>query len=145
MVILLFGGAKALQGLQNLIVITALPFAIILILMVVALLKELRSDPLAIRTHFEEVALSKAVIRGVKEHGDNFALTVEPVEDEYATGADFDSTAEEHTDWYQRRDEEGNEVDYDYETGEYLDDTGQPAVQVDGDPSTDADIRGGSH
>ena len=57
----------------------------------------------------------------------------------------FITTAEEHTDWYQRRDEEGNEVDYDYETGEYLDDTGQPAVQVDADPSTDAETRGGSH
>src|SRR5690606_5511569 len=36
-VILLFGGQNALQGLQNLIVVSALPFAVVLVLMAVAL------------------------------------------------------------------------------------------------------------
>lgn len=129
-VILLTGSENALQGLQNLITVTALPFSIILILICIAFLKELRSDPMAIRQQFAEVAVENAVHQGVSEHGDNFALKVEkttPTSD-YATGADFDSTASEVTDWYVRRDEEGNEVGYDYEKGEY---TGEiPVVEA---------------
>ena len=121
-VILLFGGENALNGLQNLVVVTALPFAFILVLMAVALVKELRHDPMAIRDHFQEVAIENAVKHGVAEYGDHFALAIEPTapDSEYATGAEFDSTAPEVTEWYARTDEEGNPVEYDYETGEYL-------------------------
>lgn len=121
-VILLFGGENALKGLQNLIVVTALPFAVILILMVVALVRELRNDPMVIRDHYQEMAVENAVKAGVAEYGDNFALSIEPTSthSEFATGAEFDSTAAEVTDWYVRTDEEGNPVEYDYETGEYL-------------------------
>ncbi|MGK7224003.1 BCCT family transporter [Kocuria flava] len=123
-VMLLTGGASALQGLQNLIVVTALPFSVIIVLMCFALYKELRNDPQAIRHRFERSAVEKAVRYGVTEHGDNFALAVTPTEatSEYATGHGFDSTADEVTGWYVRRDEEGNPVAYDYGTGEYLDD-----------------------
>ncbi|ATG53160.1 choline transporter [Brachybacterium vulturis] len=125
-VILQFGGENALKGLQNLIVVTALPFAVILILMVVALVKELRNDPMIIRDHYQEVAIENAVKVGVAEYGDHFALSVEPTstDSEFATGAEFDSTAAEVTDWYVRTDEEGNPVEYDYETGEYLSEGG---------------------
>ncbi|WPF69417.1 BCCT family transporter [Corynebacterium sp. 21KM1197] len=120
-VILLSGGDNALKGLQNLITITALPFALILVGMVVALLRELRHDPAAIRQDYQRRAVANAVVHGVREYGDNFALAVEPSrEEEYATGADFDSAAEEVVEWYARTDEEGNRVGYDYETGEYL-------------------------
>lgn len=125
-VILQFGGEDALKGLQNLIVVTALPFAVILILMTVALVKELRNDPMIIRDHYQEVAIENAVKLGVAEYGDHFALTVEPTstDSEFATGAEFDSTAAEVTDWYVRTDEEGSPVEYDYETGEYLSESG---------------------
>lgn len=120
-VILLAGGDNALKGLQNLITITALPFAVILVGMVVALLRELRHDPAVIRQDYQHRAVANAVVHGVREYGDNFALAVEPSgAGEYATGADFDSAAEEVVDWYARTDEEGNRVGYDYETGEYL-------------------------
>ncbi|MBP3088930.1 BCCT family transporter [Corynebacterium sp. sy017] len=120
-VILLSGGNNALKGLQNLITITALPFALILIAMAVALVKELRHDPTTIRQVFQHRAVENAVVHGVREYGDNFALAIEASkEEEYATGADFDSTAEEVVEWYARTDEEGNRVGYDYETGEYL-------------------------
>lgn len=119
-VILLFGGRNALQGLQNLIVVTALPFALVLVLMAVALVKLLRNDPQAIRENYEQWALEKAVKHGVATYGDNFALTVEPTDDERATGGDFDSTSPELTEWYARTDEDGNPVDYDYEKGEYV-------------------------
>ncbi|MEJ4099752.1 BCCT family transporter [Corynebacterium mastitidis] len=120
-VILLAGGDNALKGLQNLITITALPFAVILVGMVVALLRELRHDPAVIRQDYQHRAVANAVVHGVREYGDNFALAVEPSgTGEYATGADFDSAAEEVVEWYARTDEEGNRVGYDYETGEYL-------------------------
>ena len=121
-VILLFGGENALNGLQNLVVVTALPFAFILVLMAAALVKELRNDPMAIRDHFQEVAIENAVKQGVSEYGDHFALSIEPTapDSEYATGGEFDSTAPEVTEWYARTDEDGNPVEYDYETGEYL-------------------------
>lgn len=121
-VILLAGGEDALQGLQNLITVTALPFAVILVLMCVALLKELRSDPYTIRSDFEEGALANAVVHGVRDYGDNFALSIEETEpkSDYATGGDFNSRSADVTDWYTRTDEDGNPVDYDYESGEYI-------------------------
>lgn len=120
-VILLAGGTHALEGLRNLITVTALPFSIILVLMVVALLKELRSDPMAIRLKFAQTAIRNAVVHGVKEYGDDFALSIERTESEYATGKAFDSTSHKNTEWYARTDEDGNPVGYDYESGEYLD------------------------
>ncbi|WIK81957.1 BCCT family transporter [Micrococcus lylae] len=122
-VMLLTGGDTALSGLQNLITITALPFSVVIVLMAIALFRELRNDPQAIREHYKDEALEKAVRLGIEDHGDDFTLAVQPVaaDSPYAVGGDFDSTAAEVTDWYQRRDEDGNEVAYDYETGEYLD------------------------
>lgn len=123
-VILLAGGKNALQGLQNLITVTALPFAVIIVLMCIALVRELRHDPASIRHYYAEEAVSNAVIHGVREYGDNFALTVEPTDDDsdYATGGKFNSTAAEVTEWYARTDEEGHAVGYDYEAGRYVED-----------------------
>ncbi|MEL4356697.1 MULTISPECIES: BCCT family transporter [unclassified Luteococcus] len=127
-VILFFGGQNALQGLQNLVVVTALPFAVILVLMAVALVKLLRNDPQAIRETYQDWAIQKAVKHGVSTYGDNFALVVEPTDeaDERATGGDFDSTAPEVTEWYTRTDEDGNPVEYDYEKGEYVEEGDVP-------------------
>lgn len=140
-VILLFGGQNALQGLQNLIVVSALPFAVVLVLMAVALVKELRNDPMAIREHYQEAAVENAVKAGVAEYGDHFALAIEPTapDSEYATGGEFDSTAPEVTEWYARTDEDGNPIDYDYERGVYLDADGNPLPDEDegADPGAD--------
>ena len=120
-VILLAGGRNALQGLQNLITVTALPFAVIIVLMCIALVRELRHDPASIRHFYEDEAVSNAIVRGVRDYGDSFALSIEPTDGDYATGAHFNSTAAEVTDWYARTDEEGRAVGYDYEAGEYVD------------------------
>ena len=71
----------------------------------------------------KRVSTSKFNDPDINDFGDNFALAVEPTDpsSEYATGADFDSAAPEVTDWYVRRDEDGNEVSYDYQLGEYTD------------------------
>lgn len=121
-VILVSGGNQALQGLQNFITVTALPFAFIIIAMVLALMRELAYDPAVIRQQFEEQALANAVVQGVREHGDDFALAIEQTEpdSEFSTGADFDSTSAEATEWYVRTDEEGEPIPYDYEAGEYI-------------------------
>ncbi|MER0101621.1 BCCT family transporter [Corynebacterium sp. KPL2734] len=123
-VILMSGGKNALQGLQNLITITALPFAVIIVLMCIALIRELRHDPASIRHYYEHQAVSNAVIHGVRDYGDNFALSIEPTtgDSDYATGGEFNSTAAEVTEWYARTDEEGHAIGYDYEAGRYVED-----------------------
>lgn len=131
-VILLMGGKTALSGLQNLVTISALPFSVIMVLMCFALVKELRNDPMMIRAHYEQTAIANAVRYGIEEHGDNFELSIEAVDpqSDRGVGNDFDSTAEEYTDWYVRTDEDGNPVEYDYEQGAYIDpETGEPEVK----------------
>ena len=136
-VMLLMGGSDVLQALQNLVTVTALPFSIILVLMAVSFWKELRQDPMMIRHLYERNALSRSVRQGIEEHGDNFALTIEPTEpdSDYAAGTGFDSSAEEVTQWYIRHDEDGNEVEYDYVTGEYIDDE---STSQEANPSVEA-------
>ncbi len=43
----------------------------------VALMKDLRRDPLMVRKAYAEEAVEQAVITGVTEHGDDFAIAVE--------------------------------------------------------------------
>lgn len=120
-VMLLIGGNEALSGLQNLIIVSALPFAVILLMMIAAFFKDLQTDPAVIRTEYAQTALENAVRSGIDEHGDDFALTVEKAAEGEGAGAAFDSRADEVTQWYQRYDEDGNPVGYDYEAGEYAD------------------------
>ncbi|MDN6246691.1 MAG: hypothetical protein L0J38_09200, partial [Corynebacterium casei] len=47
--------------------------------------------------------------------------TVRPAEEGRGAGADFDSTSDRYTEWYQRTDEDGDEVEYDFDTGEWAD------------------------
>lgn len=134
-VLLLVGGQNALTGLQNMITVTALPFTLIIFAMAVAFHKDLRTDPYILRSAYGEWALEKAVRHGVDEHGDDFMLAVQKADGpdrEWATAAEFDSSASEYTDWYQRTDENGRPVDYDWGTGAF------PA-QEDEPRSPDAD------
>lgn len=120
-VMLLVGGSTALEGLQNLIIVSALPFAVILLLMMIAFAKDLHTDPMMIRAEYAEQAIENAVKAGIDEHGDDFALTIEKAPEGQGAGEDFDSHGSDVTDWYQRHDEEGEPVDYDYRAGEYAD------------------------
>src|SRR5699024_11356760 len=56
-VMLLAGGETALTALQNLTILIALPFSIVLLLMTVAFLKDLRTDPAAIRKAYASTAV----------------------------------------------------------------------------------------
>ena len=75
-VMLLAGGASALEGLQNITIAAALPFVLVMVALMVSLTKDLRSDPLMLRTERANEMVEQAVIEGVQEHGDEFTLVV---------------------------------------------------------------------
>lgn len=145
-VILLLGGQNALQGLQNLIVVTALPFAVIIVLMAIGLVRQLRHDPMTIRDRYQDAAIENAVKHGVSEYGDHFALSVEPTPtgSERAAGAEFDSAAPEVTEWYARTDEHGNPVEYDYDKGEYVEPSEHAGSESAGSERADPEVTGGA-
>ncbi len=72
----------ALTGLQNITIVAALPFAIVMIGLCFALVKDLRSDPLMVRRRYGETAVEEAVVHGVTRHGDDFSIAVEEKADE---------------------------------------------------------------
>jgi hypothetical protein len=43
----------------------------------VALVKDLRQDPLIVRRRYADEAVDSAVVHGVTEHGDDFMISVE--------------------------------------------------------------------
>ncbi|MGX5357019.1 BCCT family transporter [Kocuria sp. KH4] len=114
-VMMLVGGDDALTGMQNLVTVSALPFAVIVAFLMVSFYKDLRSDPATIRHEFALTAVRKAVIHGIEEHGDDFALQVEHAPGARAAGETFDSHDPAVTDWYRRVDENGDEIDLDAE------------------------------
>ncbi|MEU5851600.1 BCCT family transporter [Saccharopolyspora shandongensis] len=71
---------KALDGIQNLTFIGALPFAIVMVFMCVALLKDLRSDDVTLRDAKGAEVLEQAVIAGTEEHDGEFQLVTTPAE-----------------------------------------------------------------
>jgi choline/carnitine/betaine transport len=89
-VMLLVGGEDALSGLQNLTIVAALPFLVVMVGLALSLVKDLGTDPLIVRREIAVAAVDQAVVAGVTEHGDDFALVVEeaPADPEQAAGAD---------------------------------------------------------
>lgn len=91
-VMLVIGQDKALEGIQNLTFMGALPFAIVMIFMCVAMLKDLRSDDITVRDQKGAEVLEQAVIAGTEEHDGEFQLVTTPAEasDEETESADAD-------------------------------------------------------
>ncbi|WP_436326717.1 BCCT family transporter [Brevibacterium sp. FAM 27836] len=135
-VMLLLGDASALEGLQQLVIVTAVPFAIVMLFIIVAWFKELRTDPLALRRQYALNAVDNAVVAGADAYGDDFALLVVPTEPGDGANCGIDSEHEDYTGWYQRTDENGDPVGFDYETGEWAD--GWTADPESGDPDGSA-------
>jgi choline/carnitine/betaine transport len=94
-VMLLVGGNDALTGLQNITIVAALPFTVVMIGIAVALVKDLRQDPMVVRSRYAREAVEKAVVTGVTRHGDEFALMVEPTDEPLING---DSTPSKSAD-----------------------------------------------
>lgn len=121
-VMLLLGeGGTALAGLQQLVIVSAVPFAVVMLLIIIAWFRELRTDPYTLRHHYAENAVNNAVFKGVDRYGDDFALQVVAASPGEGAGSDVDSTSDEYTDWYRRTNEDGEPVGYSYETGEWAD------------------------
>jgi len=76
-VMLIIGGEDALAGLQQVVIIASLPFVVIMIGMAVSLVKDLQADPLVVRRRYARMAVDNAVVTGVIEHGDDFAIAVD--------------------------------------------------------------------
>ena len=85
---LVIGGADALSGIQNITIIMAAPFVLVMVVMCVALYKDLRQDPLVRRGQRGEAAIEQAIDFGTKTYGDSFYLGVKPTKADPDTDAD---------------------------------------------------------
>ncbi|WP_052850094.1 BCCT family transporter [Streptomyces avicenniae] len=79
-VMLLVGGGEssALDGLQNLTILAAVPFALVMIGLCVALMRDLRRDPLIVRGQRGEEAVEMAVIAGNDKYDGDFEIRIGP-------------------------------------------------------------------
>lgn len=98
--LLLAGGRGTLSGLQSLMVVSALPFAFVVIGIMIAWAKDLRTDPYIIRRKYARAAIAQGVRRGIDEYGDDFVFGASEVPADEGAGAGFDSTDPLLTEWY---------------------------------------------
>lgn len=110
-VLLVGGGSVALNGLQSLVIITALPFAVVVILVMVAWGKDLARDPLTLRRRYAREALVHGVRTGIEKHGDDFVVgVVRTKSGTRSAGTWLDTNDPTLTEWYQPE-EEGQATD----------------------------------
>jgi hypothetical protein len=100
LVLLLAGGTNALSGLQSIMVVTALPFAIIMIGILFSWASELKNDPYMLRRKFARAAIAQGVRRGIEEHGDDFVFDAAQVAPDEGAGAGIDTEDPELTEWW---------------------------------------------
>ncbi|TJZ57489.1 BCCT family transporter [Streptomyces piniterrae] len=81
-IMLLIGGGSgdALTGLQNLTILVAVPFLVVMIAMCWALMRDLRSDPLIVRGQKGEEAVEMAVIAGHEQYDGDFEFRIGPAD-----------------------------------------------------------------
>jgi choline/carnitine/betaine transport len=72
------GGDDALEGLQNLTILVAAPFAVVMIGLCVALMRDLRGDPVIVRGERGADAVESAVIAGDERYDGDFELRIGP-------------------------------------------------------------------
>lgn len=110
-VLLVGGGSVALAGLQSLVIITALPFAVVLMLVMVAWTKDLNRDPMTLRRRYAREALVQGVRTGIEEHGDDFVVGVVPTAQDQGAGAWLDTDDPALTEWYQPEEEAASDAE----------------------------------
>ena len=86
-IMLIIAGTEALAGLQSITIMAGLPFMVVMIGMVVALMRDLRDDPMMVRRRYAAKAIDIAVVEGVVNHGDDFVLAVDPTPPGEGVGA----------------------------------------------------------
>ncbi|MGW7065345.1 BCCT family transporter [Streptomyces sp. NPDC054855] len=74
------GSDNALTGLQNLTILVAAPFTLVMIGMCVALMRDLRHDPLIVRGEHGTEAVEKAVIAGHEQYDGDFEIRIGPTD-----------------------------------------------------------------
>ncbi|MBO1329674.1 BCCT family transporter [Streptomyces sp. VRA16 Mangrove soil] len=81
-VMLLIGGGSdnALTGLQNLTILVAAPFTLVMIGMCWALMRDLRQDPLIVRGDMGIEVVEAAVVAGHEKYGGEFEIRIGPGE-----------------------------------------------------------------
>jgi choline/carnitine/betaine transport len=80
------GQDEALTGIQNITIISAAPFAIVMVALCIALAKDLHNDPLMRRDRRAVAAVEQAVDHGTKTYGDEFVVAVKPHPDAAGNG-----------------------------------------------------------
>ncbi|MFK0310336.1 BCCT family transporter [Pseudomonas sp. NPDC090233] len=68
---------QALTGLQNLTIVVALPFVLVMVLLCLALYRDLRKDPMMLRHLRGSELIEKAVLYGAVKHGEEFYIVVQ--------------------------------------------------------------------
>jgi choline/carnitine/betaine transport len=106
-VLLVGGGQVGLSGLQSLMIVSALPFALVVVLVMVAWAKDLARDPLTLRRRYAREALDQGVRAGIEEHGDDFVVGVVATEPDEGAGAWLDTDDPALTDWYRPEEPSG--------------------------------------
>ena len=89
-IMLMVGGGQgdALAGIQNITIIMAAPFAVVMVLMCVALARDLRSDPMMQRDRRSVAAVEQAIDYGTTKYGDEFIVAVKRHPDGSPVAAD---------------------------------------------------------
>jgi len=82
-VMLLVSGeeGEALTGIQNITIIMAAPFALVMVALCIAMTKDLRNDPLVRRDVRSQEAVVQAVEYGQRNYGDEFHLSVKKIKE----------------------------------------------------------------
>ncbi|MEQ3554435.1 BCCT family transporter [Pseudonocardia nematodicida] len=73
---LVTGGADALDGIQSLTILVAAPFVVIMVLLCFALFRDLRRDPVVLRDLKGSAVIEQAVDWATDRHGDDFYVKV---------------------------------------------------------------------
>ncbi|GAA4943703.1 BCCT family transporter [Streptomonospora halophila] len=81
-IMLIAGGKDALSGIENLTFLGALPFALVMVLLCVSLMKDLRSDPMMLLDNKRVEVVEAAVQQGVDEHEGEFRFDISPTIDD---------------------------------------------------------------
>lgn len=68
---------EALTGMQNLTIVVALPFVVVMVLLCLALYRDLRKDPMMLRHLRGNELIEKAVLYGAVKHGEEFYIVVQ--------------------------------------------------------------------
>lgn len=109
--LLIAGGRETVAALQALVTISAVPFALILILLMIAWWKDLSSDPLVLRERYAHAAIEEGVRRGIRQHGDSFAFSSGVTEPQKGAGSWLDRDDPSLTDWYEDAVRNGDDED----------------------------------